>query len=59
MQKIFCPMCGNLVIKNFDLVIDNPVVMDLKRIKETDKDIREIVCHSCKRRLRYFVDDKK
>lgn len=58
MQKIFCPVCGHLLIKNFDLVIDDPVIMDLEQIKATDKEIKEITCHKCKRRLRYFVADK-
>ena len=57
-QKLHCPICQKLLIKNYDLVIDEPIVMDLARIKETDKEVREIVCHSCKRRLRYFIDDK-
>lgn len=57
-QKLYCPICQKLLIKNYDLVINEPVVMDLAQIKQTDKEIKEIVCHSCKRRLRYFVDDK-
>jgi hypothetical protein len=39
------------------LVVDSPVIMDLERIKATDKEVHEITCHSCKRRLRYFVED--
>ena len=56
MQKIYCPICDALLIKNYDLVIDYPVVMDIERIKETDKEVKEIVCHKCKRRIRYFID---
>lgn len=59
MQKIYCPLCRNLIIKNYDLVIDDPIVMSLDRIKETDKEIKEITCHKCKRRIRYFVDSKE
>ena len=50
-QKIYCPVCGKILIKNYDLVVDSPV------IKATDKEVHEITCHSCKRRLRYFVED--
>ena len=55
-QRLLCPKCNKLLIKNEDLVIDDPIVMDLTRIKETDKEIKVITCHNCKRRLRYFVD---
>lgn len=58
-QKLKCPMCGNILIKNEDLVIDNPVIMDLEKIKSTDKEVKTITCHRCKRRIRYFVEDKK
>lgn len=57
-QKIYCPVCGNLLIKNFDLVIDDPIIMDLEQIKNTDKEINQITCHKCKRRLRYFIGEK-
>ena len=56
-QKLLCPVCHKVLIKNEDLVIDKPVVFDLERIKATDKPINIIVCHKCKRRLRYFIDD--
>lgn len=56
-QKLCCPVCGKLLIKNVDLVIDNPVIMDLEKIKATDKEIKTIVCHNCKRKLRYFIGD--
>ena len=56
-QKLYCPVCGKILIKNYDLVVDSPVIMDLERIKATDKEVHEITCHSCKRRLRYFVED--
>lgn len=46
------------MIKNYDLVIDDPIIMNLDKIKETDKEIKEITCHKCKRRIRYFVDSK-
>ena len=55
-QKLICPMCGKVLIKNEDLVIDDPIIMDLNRIKSTDKPINVITCHNCKRRLRYFID---
>lgn len=55
-QRLLCPKCNKLLIKNEDLVIDDPIVMDLAKIKETDKEIKVITCHNCKRRLRYFVD---
>ena len=55
-QRLLCPKCNKLLIKNEDLVIDDPIVMDLARIKETDKEVKVITCHNCKRRLRYFVD---
>lgn len=57
-QKLYCPICGKILIKNYDLVIDDPIVMDLARIKATTKEVKEITCHSCKRRFRYFIDDK-
>lgn len=56
-QRLECPMCHKILIKNEDLVIDAPVIMDLEKIKATDKEIKTIICHNCKRRLRYFVDD--
>jgi len=55
-QRLECPVCGKLLIKNCDLVIDDPIVMDLERIKSTEKEIKTIVCHNCKRKLRYFID---
>ena len=55
-QKLICPMCHKILIKNEDLVIDDPVVMDLEKIKNTDKEVKIITCHNCKRRLRYFID---
>lgn len=55
-QRLECPICHKVLIENEDLVIDEPVIMDLDRIKATDKDIKVIKCHNCKRRLRYFVD---
>lgn len=55
-QKIYCPMCKKLLIPNDDLVIDDEVVFDMDRIKETDKPIKHIKCENCKRRIRYFVD---
>lgn len=55
-QKLYCPMCHKILIKNDDLVVDEPVVMDLERIKATDKKVGEITCHNCKRRIRYFID---
>ena len=58
MQKLYCPKCGKLLIKNTDLVIDNPIVMDLDRIKSTDKEVKTITCHNCKRRLRYYIEEK-
>lgn len=59
MQKIYCPKCGAILIKNYDLVIDDPVIMDLERIVKTDREVKEITCHKCKRRIRYFVDKQE
>ena len=59
LQKLYCPICGKLLIKNTDLVIDDPVVMDLDRIKSTDKKVKTITCHNCKRRLRYYIDKEQ
>jgi hypothetical protein len=50
-------MCGKILIKNEDLVIDEPVVFDLEKVKATDKPISQITCHNCKRRIRYYIDD--
>ena len=55
-QKIYCPMCKKLLIPNDDLVIDDEIVFDMDRIKETDKQIKHIKCENCKRRIRYFVN---
>ena len=55
-QKLYCPMCHKILIKNDDLVVDEPVVMELDKIKATDKKVSEIICHNCKRRIRYFID---
>lgn len=56
MQKIHCPMCGKQLIDNEDLVIDEKVVFDLTKIKDTNKPIKRITCRNCKRRIKYFVD---
>ena len=56
-QKLICPMCRKILIKNEDLVIDNPIVMDLEKIKNTEKPVKTITCHNCKRRLRYYIED--
>ena len=56
-QKLRCPMCGKILIKNEDLVIDEPVVFDLEKVKATEKPTSQITCHNCKRRIRYFIDD--
>lgn len=55
-QKLYCPMCKKLLIANDDLVINEPVVFDLDRLKETDKEVKHIKCDNCKRRIRYFID---
>lgn len=57
-QKIICPICHSLIIKNTDLVIDDPIVMDIERVKNTDQPVNTITCHNCKRRLKYFIDKK-
>lgn len=56
MQHLKCPICHNLLIKNVDLVTDDPVVFDLNRISETNKDINTIICRNCKRKLKYYID---
>lgn len=55
-QKLLCPMCHKILIRNEDLVIAEPVVFDIEKIKATDKPISQIVCHNCKRRIKYFID---
>lgn len=56
-QKLLCPMCYKILIRNEDLVIDAPVVFDLEKVKATDKPVSQILCHNCKRRIKYFIDD--
>ena len=56
-QKLRCPMCRKILIKNEDLVIDDTVVFDLEKVKTTDKPISQITCHNCKRRIRYYIDN--
>lgn len=58
MQKLFCPVCHKQLIENDDLVINDKVVFDIDKIKATDKPIKRITCNNCKRRLKYFIDDK-
>lgn len=55
-QKIYCPKCGELLIKNWDLVIDTPIILDIGKIKEKNEKPSEIKCEKCKRRIRYLVD---
>lgn len=50
-------MCYKVLIKNTDLVIDEPIIMDLEKIKNTDKEIKTITCHNCKRKIRYYIDN--
>lgn len=56
-QCLKCPMCHKVLIENEDLVIDKPIIMDIEKIKATDKKISIIKCHNCKRRIRYFIDE--
>lgn len=56
-QKLLCPMCYKVLIKNTDLVIDKPIIMDLEKIKTTTKEIKTITCHNCKRKIRYYIAD--
>lgn len=56
-QKLRCPMCGKILIKNEDLVTEKPVIFEIDKIKATEKPISQITCHNCKRRIRYFIDD--
>ena len=56
-QKLLCPMCHKILIRNEDLVIEKPVVFDIDKIKATDKPTSQITCHNCKRRIKYFIDD--
>lgn len=56
MQKLYCPKCNKLLIKNADLIIDEPVVFSLEKIMETDNEVKTIVCHNCKRKIKYYVE---
>lgn len=56
MQKLYCPKCNKLIIKNFDLVIDDKVVFNIEKIKTTDKEIKTIFCNNCKRKIKYYVE---
>lgn len=56
-QKLFCPICHNLLIKNYDLVIAEKVEFNLRKIKNSGRPIRKIRCHNCKRTLKYYIDD--
>lgn len=56
-QKLRCPICGKILIKNFDLVTDKPVIFALEQVKMSGKPIRQITCHNCKRRIRYIIGD--
>lgn len=56
-QKLYCPVCHNLLIKNDDLVIDKPVIMDIDKVVNTEKEVKTIVCHKCKRRIRYYIEE--
>ncbi len=58
-QKLRCPMCGKFLIPNYDLVTDEKVVLDLKTIKDTQREVKTIKCANCKRRIRYFIDKDK
>lgn len=56
MQVLKCPMCGGYLIKNSDLVIDEPVSFDLDEIKNAPKEkVGEIKCYRCKRRIKYII----
>lgn len=57
-QKLYCPACHKLLIDNWDLVIDNPIIMDIDKIKGSENDIKRITCHNCKRRIKYYIDNK-
>ena len=57
MQKLTCPVCFKVLIKNEDLVTDKKVVFDFEKIKTTNKPIRKIRCFNCKRTLKYFIED--
>lgn len=58
MQKLFCPVCGKLLIKNVDLVTDKPVSFEIDEVKNVPKDkVGVIMCYNCKRRIKYTVKD--
>lgn len=58
MQKLFCPVCGKLLIKNVDLVTDKPVSFEIDEVKNAPKDkVGVIMCYNCKRRIKYIVKD--
>lgn len=56
-QKLRCPMCGKILIKNEDLVTEKPVIFEIEKIKVTKKPTSQITCHNCKRRIKYFIDE--
>lgn len=56
MQKLYCPICHKILIKNSDLVIDDIVVFDFDKIKQTNKSVNTITCHNCKRKIKYYVE---
>ena len=55
-QKLYCPMCKKLLIKNSDLVTDEEVVLDLNLVKTTEKKVKCIKCENCKRKIKYFIN---
>ena len=55
-QKLYCPMCKKKLIENDDLITDKKVVFDLLTIKSSDKEIKQIKCQNCKRKIRYIIE---
>ena len=56
MQKLYCPMCHKLLIKNADLVIDDIVQFDIEKILKTKNEVKTITCYYCKRKIKYFIE---
>lgn len=58
MQKLRCPMCGSLLIKNCDLVTDKKVEFGLDEIKAAKpEEVGKIKCYNCKRQIKYLLKD--
>ena len=61
MQELRCPICGGILIKNTDLVIDDDVVFDMNIINTYSqyKKVNTIKCYRCKRKIKYIILNEK